>query len=973
MSTEPLDHTTELATGSMPVAEPQGTPPDRTRPAHFAPTFPQTLRKGTQTLPELGDRYRVLRTLGSGGMGAVFEAVDTQAGCRVAVKMLARELTPDGPAVQRFQKEARLLGEVRHPNIANLLEIGDADGACFLVMELVEGIDLRGALCNGPLAERPALQIVREVAAALAVLHQRGIIHRDLKPANILLAAEPQPGETPAEAVRNALAAGTPVAVKLTDFGLARHIDQSSSLELTRTGSLLGTPYYIAPEQCTGKSSVLPATDLYSLGVTLFEMLAGRLPFRDDDVVRLISQHCFTAPPDLLKLNPLISDNVAALVARLLEKSPAARPADGQHLLAELDRLLSGDVQQVALHPRTPAGGGRVAETVWQWKLDASCEALWPFVANTDRINAAVGLPAVDYVTEPDGAGGRQRVGSFRLGWTRLRWVKHPFEWVEGRRFGVLREFQNGPFEWFLSLVELAPRPEGGTLLTHTVQIATRGWLGRALAYLEVNVKGRGPLDRVYRQIDRMVSRPSPTGVADEFLPAALPPAALRKRLEVRRQKLLEQQVDGECVERLLEFLAISPPQELARIRPRALAQRWQLPADRLTTACLEACQHSLLELHWDVLCPTCRVAATVTETLAEIDRHVHCEACGHDFETDFAEAVELIFRVHPEVRRADLKTYCMGGPAHAPHVVSQLRLTPAERIELDLSLDPGVYVLRSPQLPGTLRIVAAAGTGTGRAELALQPGSVGSRTVRLQAGRHLLTLRNDCPQPVIARLERTIPRTDILTAAEATQLPAFRRLFPGEILSRDRLSSLSSSTLLLLRITNVLELFARRGDAETHEQLQAARSASRLVIEGHGGRVMKEQDDHLLAFFPLTLDALEAAIELRASAPVGAEDVVPRIQLALHRGTSLSTTVNGRADVFGRSIALTSRLLDGRAQESLVISQELADDEEIRESLRVRGWRLRVKDDHYVAEPAVESSETAQHPDLSGQTGGAF
>ena len=119
-----------------------------------------------------------------------------------------------------------------------------------------------------------------------------------------------------------------------------------------------------------------------------------------------------------------------------------------------------------------------------------------------------------------------------------------------------------------------------------------------------------------------------------------------------------------------MQFLEESPAQELARIRPIALAKRLNVGADLLTEACLYACEAGMLELHWDILCPTCRTSSTVADTLAEIDRHAHCEACDLDFDVDFGNTVELIFRVHPELRQANLKTYCIGGPEHAPQSV---------------------------------------------------------------------------------------------------------------------------------------------------------------------------------------------------------------------------------------------------------------------------------------------------------------
>ena len=173
-----------------------------------------------------------------------------------------------------------------------------------------------------------------------------------------------------------------------------------------------------------------------------------------------------------------------------------------------------------------------------------------------------------------------------------------------------------------------------------------------------------------------------------------------RQRLERLLDRLIEHGIDASTAGRLGEHLTLGSAQEIARIRPVALAQRWGLDPDQLIAACLRGASEGLLELHWDLLCPVCRISCQITDTLRAIAEHVHCEACHLNFQLDFASSIELIFRVHPEIREADLAMYCVGGPAHSPHVLAQVRVAPNERIELDLELPTGSYRLRGPQLP---------------------------------------------------------------------------------------------------------------------------------------------------------------------------------------------------------------------------------------------------------------------------------
>ena len=886
-----------------------------------------------RTMPRAIGDYRIIQKLGEGGMGAVYRAEDERNGRQVAVKVLAHEVVPDAHSVRRFHKEARLLAEVRHRHVTNLIEFGEVDGNCFIVMEFVDGIDLKGYLAQRKgITERIALQIVRDVATALAIAHTQGIVHRDLKPGNILMTAERREGESVADAIDALIKNGFPPLVKLTDFGLARHVEQSASLDLTRTGTFLGTPYYIAPEQCHAAGAIGPATDVYSLGATLFELLAGRPPFKSSDPIKLISLHCFEAPPDLRKLNPAVSDGVAALVARTLEKKPEDRFANAAHLAEEIDRILRGDTREVSAHPLLPETASSTVEVDWEWDLESSPEQLWPLVSNTERINCAVGVPAVEYSTERDEHGAIQKVGHFRMGWATMSWIEHPFEWVEGRRLGVLREFRKGPFHWFLSSVELTPNPNGGTHLKHTVRIATRGVLGRLLANIEVNVKGRRALDRVYGRIDAVsMGKIQGAQTVDPFaVPSKLSKAA-EQRIAARQSELDRVAEDRRCTEKLVQFLREAPSQELARIRPVTLANRLDLSAEVLTQTCLHACHVGLLELHWDILCPTCRVSSSVKDTLAEIERHAHCEACDLDFEIDFGSSVELIFRVHPELRRADLKTYCIGGPEHSPHVVANVRLAAGESVELDLKLDAGSYVLRGPQLPYAVKLLVRNGDGAARETLALSKGFDPERVPNLHAGRQSLTLENHYDRPLLVRIERTICRSDVMTAADAVRLPVFRELFPDELVSGDQLADFSERVLLGLRVLGVERLLETCGDAKTYHRLQVGLQKASRLIEVSGGAVVKRQDEQLVAVFPETASAIRTAIDLVQSGAfaVSNEDRLD-LRIGLHRGTAMSTTVNGRVDYFGRAVNVTTELLNRTSGGAVLISDALAHDAEI-------------------------------------------
>ena len=217
-------------------------------------------------------------------MGAVYRGEDPTDGSLVAIKVLRDAWARRPEALRRFYKEARLLAEVNNPYVANLVELNEDDGIHFLAIEYVRGMSLANLLAQrGRLDEPDALAIMSDVARGLAVAHERGIVHRDIKPENILLVEDrarrpPRRGRCAAPTVLLSLSM-TARRVKLSDFGLARHVDETESLNLTQAGAILGTPLYMAPERASGAGKIGPGADVYAMGATLFHLLAGRPPF----------------------------------------------------------------------------------------------------------------------------------------------------------------------------------------------------------------------------------------------------------------------------------------------------------------------------------------------------------------------------------------------------------------------------------------------------------------------------------------------------------------------------------------------------------------------------------------------------------------------------------------------------------------------------------------------------------------------
>jgi serine/threonine-protein kinase len=293
----------------------------------------------------LNGRYQLLARAGAGGMSVVYKAQDLALGRIVAVKVLHEGLTSDREFLNRFQKEAHAVANLSHPNIVTVHDIGQDKRRYYMVMEYVEGWTLKqiigrqGEAVGEPLALDRALDLAIQICAGVGYAHRADLVHCDVKSQNVLVTRDDR--------------------IKVTDFGIARAMSETSLYE---SGQVWGTPQYFSPEQAAGEAPT-PASDVYSIGIIMFEMLTGRLPFEADSQTALALKHMRAVPPLVSEYNPAVPSQLGRIVKKVLSKEPSGRyrTADqlGRVLMAYRDNALSETgpvpVAQVALVDRTTA------------------------------------------------------------------------------------------------------------------------------------------------------------------------------------------------------------------------------------------------------------------------------------------------------------------------------------------------------------------------------------------------------------------------------------------------------------------------------------------------------------------------------------------------------------------------------------------------------------------------------------------
>jgi len=289
----------------------------------------------------LGNRYEILEQLGGGGMAIVYKGRDTILNRLVTIKVLRPEFTSDEDFVKRFRREAQAVASLSHPNIVSIYDVGRVDAVDYLVMEYVEGDNLKNLIrLHGPLTPVRAAQIARQISDALEHAHENNIVHRDVKPQNVLITRDGR--------------------AKLTDFGIARG---ATAATLTQTDTIMGSVHYLSPEQARGETTG-PRSDIYSLGVVLYEMATGTLPYQGDTPVSVALKHIQDEPPRPSIINPAIPLSLEKVITRAMAKSPSGRYETARQMSLELENISGAGPKEMTRPDSVDEFATRVIPTV---------------------------------------------------------------------------------------------------------------------------------------------------------------------------------------------------------------------------------------------------------------------------------------------------------------------------------------------------------------------------------------------------------------------------------------------------------------------------------------------------------------------------------------------------------------------------------------------------------------------------------
>jgi class 3 adenylate cyclase len=550
--------------------------------------------------------------------------------------------------------------------------------------------------------------------------------------------------------------------------------------------------------------------------------------------------------------------------------------------------------QLLALHPYPDAWANeKRIERLWVFDVKGTPEALWPHIADTSRMNRALGTAEMRF-EERDG----KRWGTARNGGVRHEWIETPWNWVANQWLTCLRIYERGFMRVMFAIHRLEPIPTGTRVYLYFGAVP-RGAFGAAALRL-----GFPTLERAYRRVVPALAEQLDRLRPDVLLlpPPTLPePAA--QRLRQQREVLVGEGLPVACVDALVDWLRTGDDQDLHRIQIRERARVWGLPEQDLLRTALHATRAGLLTLSWDTVCPHCRGVRDENATLAELAAQSRCDACQVTFSTDTQESVEVTFRVHSSVRDVPDQVYCSAEPAKKDHIRVQRTVPPGAHVAIHPGLAPGRYTVWRDRDGGWYLDVGDAGAST--VAWAAHP-----QGTAITASRDAtIELVNDTADAGTFRIEQARWSDHALRAGHLLSFQEFRDLFSEDYIGADVRLGVGEQTLLFTDVVGSTAFYAARGDPAAFVEIKKHFDEVFAIVGNNRGAVVKTIGDAVMASFVNPIDAVRASRQIHDAFHPKRTDTPIRLRISLNTGPCIAVRLNANADFFGGTVNVAAKL----------------------------------------------------------------
>jgi class 3 adenylate cyclase len=561
----------------------------------------------------------------------------------------------------------------------------------------------------------------------------------------------------------------------------------------------------------------------------------------------------------------------------------------------------------------------------WHWDLESSPEAIWPLASDTNRFNRDTGQPEIEML---DNVKGTKHL-RMKLPIIRVEWEEEPFEWTYPYSFGILRTYSQGPIAEMRVQVNFDPRPEGGTHVRYQTWMKTGNLFARLAIPFVIGVIARSRFERVLRVYDRLANR---RGSVIEISRSRGLSTSGRASFRALSKTVVEQGTDPSLVARLEEFLERSDELSIQRIRPYALADHWGVNRRTVLEMFLRVTRAGILDMSWDLLCPSCRGTTEGHTNLGDVRGRSHCDTCQIDFTVNFDHNIEVVFRPNPTVRAVEFEAaFCVGSPQLQPHVVMSQSIAPLHSLPVNLKLETGRYALRASNVPGSMSLLADV-DGMSKSDIRLTsfgwPPEQGHVSLL-----STLNLINATDADETFQLERTAWSDQASTAADVTALQVFRDLFASEVVRPGEEISIGSVTLLFTDLRDSTRLYRKIGDAPAFGRVREHFDILEKAIASEGGGIVKTMGDSVMATFRHPIAALRSVWNAQTQIAEYGEPML-WLKVGLHKGPCIVVNLNDRLDYFGSTVNIAARLPGFSQGGELIFTEEVHNDPEIQEFL---------------------------------------
>jgi class 3 adenylate cyclase len=562
----------------------------------------------------------------------------------------------------------------------------------------------------------------------------------------------------------------------------------------------------------------------------------------------------------------------------------------------------------------------------WTYELKAPPEALWPLVSDTNRFNRDSGLPPMQLL----GIENRIRRVKFKIPFVRVEWDEEPFEWTYPYRFGILRRYVAGPILEMRGDVRLTRLESGGTKLEYETWSTPRNFIGDIAIQLGIGIVAKNKTKDIFNKYDQIASRGDPVVYSLETRRRL--PSSGHARFKSLNQLLKKDGTNERVLDNLYDYLHRADDLSIQRMRPFALADAWGLPRRTVLEAFLKSTRAGMLDMYWDLLCPECRGVAEDFGKLGDLTGSAHCNTCQIEFDVNFDQNVEVIFRPNPSIRPVDNTIeFCVGSPQRQPHIVFSMIVPPHEQIPFGTILNEGRYRLKSSGLP-SFQLVSASEDGTEKRDFRADVLGWQSTVLDINLAPYI-RLINDTDQNQTFQLERLVWSDQAATAADVTTLQVFRDLFSTEVLRPGEQISVGSTTLMFTDLRNSTKLYREIGDAPAFGRVREHFEILETVVASEGGAIIKTMGDAVMAAFRKPVSAIrtywavQKEIMRRGDPPLS-------IKVGIHYGPCIVVNLNDRLDYFGSTVNIAARLPSFSNGGEAIFSEAIRNDPEALEYL---------------------------------------